>query len=366
MSLIKLLWADHAWYDLTFMKYYWINNPSPNPLAWYLYQLPMSLQKVITLLSLLLELSIPLSMLLGRKGRIFAFFVSFFISLFIQLTGNFGFFNVLTIVIGLWCLDDVFLKRIPVLKLQKPNNISKIGRMNVKLFFVMISISLIFNLFYLKEYFNPKFHKSYSGFANYSLLKTPYSNNISSPLFYIHGIIRLFSNFKIVSPHGVFKGIPQQRLHLDFFVQANNKKWTKIPPIKGKEITIFSFSSPNMNRLQFNYVYKAYGIDFKLCYTDLYPNLKYLPIWTQNLPKAILTKSNSDVKKLVDIPNRNNVTLKIEQTLYVPSVNAKWEQQIKMDSLIITKDNLQNIPPSLFDLGKTFKKINLINSLDAK
>lgn len=103
----------------------------------------------------------------------------------------------------------------------------------------------------------------------------------------------------------------------------------------------------------------------KFC-TDLYPNLKYLPIWTQNLPKAILTESNSDVKKLVNIPNRNNVKIKIEQNLYVPSVNAKWITQIKIDSLIITKDNLQKISPSLFDIRETFKKINLINSLGAK
>lgn len=104
-GLVKLLSGDPTWRQLTALDYHYWTQPLPNPVAWYAAQLPAWVQSVSVVVLLLIELGVPWLIFL-RRTRLWAFFPLAGLQLLIMLTGNYGFFNFLTLVLCLALLDD--------------------------------------------------------------------------------------------------------------------------------------------------------------------------------------------------------------------------------------------------------------------
>lgn len=333
MGMTKLLWSDPTWKDLTFMKFYWLNIPSPSPLGLVLYNLPLWFHKIMTLLSLLAEISIPFCMLFGRRGRRLAFFISLTVSVFIQLTGNFGFFNLLTIVLSVWCLDDQFFKTRIKLKsdevLKKRSILSGVAQ-------TFIALTIIFNLYYVVNLFIKQ--PNQASFNNYSLAESR-ERSVFNPNYCFFKIGKAFSRFRIVCPHGVFKSIPKERVQVEFSVKLGEEDgWHKLKAIKGKEVIDFSFSSPNMNRLQFNIFYQGYGVDFRPGQVELNPNTRYLDPWVKNLIQGIL-ENNEVIGKLIEVPKRNVESVCVSRILYRSNDSNEVNMVKTLDSIIISKND---------------------------
>jgi hypothetical protein len=349
MSMAKWLWSDPAWHDLTYMKYYWLNNPSPSPLAWYMYRLPMSMQKLITALSLILELAIPITMLFGRRGRQIAFFISLFISLFIQFTGNFGFFNLLTVVLGLWCLDDRFFKRKLQIKIENSVPESDKTRKYNLFSLSMVSLIITFNLYYIANLFVKQ--DNHASCLNYSLVqKKGESRWKTASLFHETG--NIFSRFRIVSPHGVFKAIPKSRIHTEIWIKTKGKDWRKLKLVKGNDLLDFSFSAPFMNRLTFNFYYHSYGLDFRSGLTNVNPSTYKLNSWMHNLINGI-NKGSGDIDQLINVNKKEKVEKTIIiQSLYIPdSFNNKFRHKKDLDTVLIIPGQYFHTP--FFSLENT-------------
>lgn len=108
---VKLLSGDPNWRNLTALCYHYQTQPIPNRPAWYVHQLPRAAQKFSTLATLIFELAIPL-LALGPEGSRYAcFLLMLFLQALIFATGNYGFFNILAIVMTLPLLDDRLLGR---------------------------------------------------------------------------------------------------------------------------------------------------------------------------------------------------------------------------------------------------------------
>eukprot|EP00741_Cyanophora_paradoxa_P014862 tig00000189_g14338.t1 len=116
-GLIKIRSHDTCWRDLTCLDYHFETQPIPNPLSWYVHQLPHAFQAFQVLVNHVVELALPfLAMLpypLPRRlrrplrlacGAAFAHFM-----LGIIISGNYSFLNWLTIVPCLAFFDDAFL-----------------------------------------------------------------------------------------------------------------------------------------------------------------------------------------------------------------------------------------------------------------
>jgi lipase maturation factor 1 len=103
---VKLLSGDATWRDLTALCHHYQTQPIPNRLAWYAHQLPVSVQKLSTLATLVFELAVPVLALGPQPARVFCFLMMIFLQLLIFATGNFAFFNVLAMVLTLPLLDD--------------------------------------------------------------------------------------------------------------------------------------------------------------------------------------------------------------------------------------------------------------------
>jgi lipase maturation factor 1 len=108
---VKLLSGDLTWRSLTALNYHYETQPLPTPLAWYMHQLPAGFQKLSVAVVLIVELGAPLLILAPRRLRIFAAAAIVFLQTLIGLTGNYAFFNLLTVALCIFLLDDAALRR---------------------------------------------------------------------------------------------------------------------------------------------------------------------------------------------------------------------------------------------------------------
>ena len=109
---VKLLSQDPTWRHLTALPIHYQTQPLPTPLAWYFYHLPDWFQQMSVVFVFFVELAVPWFVLAPRRLRLFAGLAITLLQLLIFLTGNYAFFNLLTISLCLFVLDDVALGRV--------------------------------------------------------------------------------------------------------------------------------------------------------------------------------------------------------------------------------------------------------------
>jgi len=110
---VKLLSGDPTWRDLTALTYHYWTQPLPTPASALAAALPLGMQKASTALVLAIELGAPWGLLGPRRVRLAAGAILAALQLAIAVTGNYGFFNLLTLLLCACLLDDGFLGRWP-------------------------------------------------------------------------------------------------------------------------------------------------------------------------------------------------------------------------------------------------------------
>jgi hypothetical protein len=114
-GITKLLSKDPTWANLTALSYHYETQPLPAWTSWFMYQLPPAVHYWSTGASLLIELGLPWLIWLPARFwrvRLTACALMIMLQVGIGATGNYGFFNVLTIVLYLSLLDDRTLGRL--------------------------------------------------------------------------------------------------------------------------------------------------------------------------------------------------------------------------------------------------------------
>lgn len=99
---VKLLSHDLTWRDLTALTYHYYTQPLPTPLAWYTEQLPLWFHKASVVLVFVMELAVPFFFFAPRRLRRAAAWLTIGFQVLILLTGNYTFFNWLTIALCMW------------------------------------------------------------------------------------------------------------------------------------------------------------------------------------------------------------------------------------------------------------------------
>lgn len=105
-GLAKLISGDPTWGHFTALDYHFFTQPLPSPLAWYAAQLPHWLLATGTALTLAIELAAVALILLPRRPRLVAALLVALFQLGIMLTGSYNWFNLLTVLLCLFLLDD--------------------------------------------------------------------------------------------------------------------------------------------------------------------------------------------------------------------------------------------------------------------
>jgi hypothetical protein len=101
-GLVKLLSGDPVWHNLTALQFHYETQPLPTPLAWYMYQLPLWFHKLSTGFVFLAELGAPLLFFAPRRWRRIGGWITIGMQVLILLTGNYTFFNILTIALAMF------------------------------------------------------------------------------------------------------------------------------------------------------------------------------------------------------------------------------------------------------------------------
>lgn len=108
-GVVKLLHDDPSlptWHDLTALAYHYETQCLPPWTAWYAHHLPLWWQRVSCALMFVIELAVPFLIIGPRRARLIAGVVFVGFQLLIVLTGNYTFFNWLTIALTLMLADD--------------------------------------------------------------------------------------------------------------------------------------------------------------------------------------------------------------------------------------------------------------------
>jgi predicted DCC family thiol-disulfide oxidoreductase YuxK len=102
----KLAAGDPNWWNLSALSYHYLTECLPNPVAWYAYRLPLRFHEASAFLMFTIEIGAPLLIFTPRRLRHLGAFLLIGLQLLIMLTGNFAFFNLLSIVLCVALLDD--------------------------------------------------------------------------------------------------------------------------------------------------------------------------------------------------------------------------------------------------------------------
>ncbi len=105
-GIVKLLSGDPTWRNLTALNYHYETQPLPTWIGWYAHQLPEWCQKTSVVVMFVVELLVPFLVFCPRRLRILGFYILVVFQILILLTGNYCFFNILTISLCILLLDD--------------------------------------------------------------------------------------------------------------------------------------------------------------------------------------------------------------------------------------------------------------------
>lgn len=111
-GLVKLASDDPAWWNLTALFYHFETQPLPHALSWYFHQLPFIMLKIGTAVMFVIELLAPFFIFLGTRLRTTAGILFIALMLLISLSGNYTYFNLLTLILCLTLFENRFYQRL--------------------------------------------------------------------------------------------------------------------------------------------------------------------------------------------------------------------------------------------------------------
>lgn len=105
-GVVKLTSGDDSWWELTALNYHYATQPLPTVLGWWAHQGPAWFLKFSTGFILVVETLAPFLIWAPRRLRLAGCALLVLLQILIALTGNYAFFNVLTLALCLLLIDD--------------------------------------------------------------------------------------------------------------------------------------------------------------------------------------------------------------------------------------------------------------------
>jgi hypothetical protein len=105
-GVVKLTSGDDSWWNLTALDYHYWSQPLPTVFGWWADKSPEWFKHFSVAFCLVVEIIVPFFIWAPRHLRLIAAGLLIFLQLAIAITGNYCFFNLLTIVLCLLLIDD--------------------------------------------------------------------------------------------------------------------------------------------------------------------------------------------------------------------------------------------------------------------
>ena len=113
-GFVKLASGDPAWRDLRALDFHYETQPLPSWTSWYVHHLPEWFHSGEVLGTFAIELIVPFAIFAGRRARLGAASTFALLQVAIAATGNYGYFNLLVLLLCVPLLDDGCFRRLAV------------------------------------------------------------------------------------------------------------------------------------------------------------------------------------------------------------------------------------------------------------
>lgn len=110
-GVVKLTSGDPTWRNFTALEYHYYTQPLPTPIAWYVHLAPAWFHHASVVFVFSIELAVPFLIFAPRLWRFVGGGFLILLQGLIALTGNYAFFNLLSVALCLLLFDDAFLAR---------------------------------------------------------------------------------------------------------------------------------------------------------------------------------------------------------------------------------------------------------------
>jgi predicted DCC family thiol-disulfide oxidoreductase YuxK len=111
-GVVKLTSGDDSWWNLTALDFHYWSQPLPTVIGWWADQHAEWFKKFSVAFCLVVEIIVPFFIWAPRRLRHIAAGLLIFLQLAIAATGNYCFFNLLTIALCLLLFDDTILQMV--------------------------------------------------------------------------------------------------------------------------------------------------------------------------------------------------------------------------------------------------------------
>jgi len=158
-------WIDHSfhWNALTALDYHYWTQPLPTIFAWFADKHPEWFKKLSVAFCLFVEIIVPFFIWAPRRIRLTAAGLLIFLQIAIAITGNYCFFNLLTIALCLLLIDDAVWRKSPVGRdfvdpgaFLKGSTESRLTRIQNCLAAAVLVITLPLNAWHIYSAFQPQ------------------------------------------------------------------------------------------------------------------------------------------------------------------------------------------------------------------
>ncbi len=139
-GVVKLTSGDLSWWDLSSLDFHYETQPLPTVLAWFAHQGPAWLRQFGVGFALAVELVAPFFLWAPRRLRLGACGLLVVFQIAIALTGNYAFFNLLTVVLCLLLIDDSLWAR--WLRRARPERIPRARILSPALVVLLVTLPL--------------------------------------------------------------------------------------------------------------------------------------------------------------------------------------------------------------------------------
>lgn len=196
--------GGESWRDLTAMTYHYETQPLPNPLSWYMHHLPDGFHRVESLFSLLVEAVLPVFIFTPRRIRIPVAYLMGSLQMAIMLTGNYGPFNWLALLLCFVLVDDEHVAGLidALPDWSRPTQMTKPNRWTWEIDLVAVAVLLLLNLFVIGSW-----------------LRVPAPS-------WFNSTAQSIKAFRSVNPYGLFGVMTKERPEIVIEGSRNGEDWS--------------------------------------------------------------------------------------------------------------------------------------------
>jgi lipase maturation factor 1 len=204
-------WLNHSfhWSALTALDYHYWSQPLPTMFSWWADKSPEWFKHFSVAFCLGVEIIVPFFIWAPRRPRLIAAGLIIFLQLAIAVTGNYCFFNLLTIALCLLLIDDAAVFRMEQRaspasqELRPPSTKSIIDRLLMYCAIVVVIVTLPINAWLIFSAFKPR----------------------TRPPHALANVYEQLEAFRIVNGYGLFRVMTKDRCEIVLEGSAEGVEW---------------------------------------------------------------------------------------------------------------------------------------------